>query len=129
MQTFQKSSILVDTGRKLNLHKTFRRRLERLLNVLCTFNLRPVPTRMTKTTMYSLVSFFRLYLGNLPWKNWEDMIMQVDFLNCTCSDWETIVQTFLRWNCPLAYLWSIRASLEILNWSSSAKERYTPTKV
>ena len=33
----------VDTGRKLNLHKTFRRRPGRLLNVLCRFNLRPVP--------------------------------------------------------------------------------------
>ena len=32
----------VDKGRKLNAHKTFRRRLGRLLNVLCTFNLRPV---------------------------------------------------------------------------------------
>ena len=30
------------TGRKLNVHKTFRRRLGGLLNVLCTFNLRPV---------------------------------------------------------------------------------------
>ena len=29
-----------DTGRKLNIHKTFRRRPGRLLNVLCTFNLR-----------------------------------------------------------------------------------------
>ena len=34
----------VDTGRKLNAHKTFRRRPGRLLNVLCTFNLRPVST-------------------------------------------------------------------------------------
>ena len=34
----------VDAGRKLNVHKTFRRRPERLLNVLCTFNLRPVST-------------------------------------------------------------------------------------
>ena len=32
----------VDTGLKLNVHKTFRRRPGRLLNVLCTFNLRPV---------------------------------------------------------------------------------------
>ena len=31
-----------DTGRKLNVHKTFRRRPGRLLNDLCTFNLRPV---------------------------------------------------------------------------------------
>ena len=34
----------VDTGRKLNVHKTFRRPPGRLLNVLCTFNLRPVST-------------------------------------------------------------------------------------
>ena len=32
----------VDTGRKLNVHKMFRRRPGRLLNVLCTFNLRAV---------------------------------------------------------------------------------------
>ena len=31
----------VDIGRKLNVHKTFRRRL---MNVLCTFSLRPVST-------------------------------------------------------------------------------------
>ena len=34
----------VGTGRKLNVHKTFRGHPGRLLNVLCTFNLRPVPT-------------------------------------------------------------------------------------
>ena len=34
----------VDTGRKLNVHKTFKRRPRRLLNVFCTFNLRPVST-------------------------------------------------------------------------------------
>ena len=34
----------VDTGRKLNVYKTFRRRPGRLLNVLCTFNLRHVST-------------------------------------------------------------------------------------
>ena len=33
----------LDTGRKLKVHKTFRRRPGRLLNVLCTFNLHPVP--------------------------------------------------------------------------------------
>ena len=36
--------VLVDTGRKLNVHKTFRRRTGHLLNVLCTSNLRPVST-------------------------------------------------------------------------------------
>ena len=34
----------VDTGRKLNVHKTFTRRPGRLLFVLCTFKLRPVST-------------------------------------------------------------------------------------
>ena len=37
----------VDTGRRLNVHKTLRRRPERLLKVLCTFNLLPVFTRKT----------------------------------------------------------------------------------
>ena len=32
----------VNTGRKLNVHKTFRRRPGRLLNVLCAFSLGPV---------------------------------------------------------------------------------------
>ena len=34
----------VDTGHKLNVHKTFRRCPGRLLNVLCTFSLCPVST-------------------------------------------------------------------------------------
>ena len=34
----------VDTGRKLNVHKTFRRRPGRFLNVLCTINLSPRST-------------------------------------------------------------------------------------
>ena len=37
-------AVPVDTGRKLNVHNTFRRRPGRLLNVLCTFDLRPVST-------------------------------------------------------------------------------------
>ena len=32
----------VDTGHKLNVHRTFRKRPGRLLNVLYTFNLRPL---------------------------------------------------------------------------------------
>ena len=34
----------VEIGRKLKVHKTFRSRPGRLLNILCTFNLRPVST-------------------------------------------------------------------------------------
>ena len=36
----------VDTGHKLNILKTFRRRLGSLLNILCAFNLHPVSTRI-----------------------------------------------------------------------------------
>ena len=41
---YEHGYISVDTGRKLSVHKTFRRRPVRPLNVLCTFNLRPVST-------------------------------------------------------------------------------------
>ena len=34
----------LDTGREINVHKKFRRRAGRLLNVLCAFNLHPVST-------------------------------------------------------------------------------------
>ena len=43
-QTLKQNANPVDTERKFNVHKTFRRRSGRLLNVLCTFNLRPVST-------------------------------------------------------------------------------------
>ena len=49
LSNFQIFLVPVDTGRKLNVHKTFRRRPGRLLNVLCTFNLRPVFTGVFKT--------------------------------------------------------------------------------
>ena len=39
------ASYPLEIGRKLNVHKTFRRRPGRLLDVLCTFNLRPVSRR------------------------------------------------------------------------------------
>ena len=45
-----RSSHPVDTGRKLNVHKTLRRRPGRLLNVLCTFNLRSMSTGQLKST-------------------------------------------------------------------------------
>ena len=44
----QTATFLLDTGRKLNVHKTFRRRPWCLLNVLCKFNLHFVP----KTPLY-----------------------------------------------------------------------------
>ena len=53
----------VDKGRKLNVHKRFRRRPGRLLNVLCTFNLRPVCTGLFE---------FRANLSNDYFTNRQD---------------------------------------------------------
>ena len=51
--SFAKIQFLVDTGRKLNVRKTFRKRPERLLNVLCTLNLRPVSKGLLKVEIWS----------------------------------------------------------------------------
>ena len=60
-----------DTGRKLNAHKTFRRRPERFLSVLCTLNLRSVstgtrttknPAWKTKVNSISVQVFYELLL-------------------------------------------------------------------
>ena len=50
--------IPVDTGRKLNVHKTFRRRPGRLLNILSTFNLRPVSTGILLHENYDKHKYF-----------------------------------------------------------------------
>ena len=42
-----------DTGRKSNVHKTFRRRPGRLLNVLCTFNVRLIIDNWNKSVLES----------------------------------------------------------------------------
>ena len=43
----------VETGCKLNVNKTFRRRPGRLRNVLCTFNLRPVSMGLLCTPFWT----------------------------------------------------------------------------
>ena len=62
----QQTTAPVDTGRKLNVHKTFRKCPGRLLKVLFTFNLRPVSTgsnaehllrKIMETIKRSLFSF------------------------------------------------------------------------
>ena len=50
---------------KLNVHKTFRRRPGRLLNVVCTFNLRPVSTGKLKcyfTALLYVIAVIMLFL-------------------------------------------------------------------
>ena len=59
----------VDTGRKLNVHKTFRRRL---LNVLCLFSLRPVSTgpllEFNRTRVFVMI----------PHRNVQTWVREVD---------------------------------------------------
>ena len=48
------NGFLVDIGRKLNVHMTFRRHPERLLNILCTF----WRYNFSRKTTFSIVSHF-----------------------------------------------------------------------
>ena len=49
-----KTAFAADTGRKLNVHKKFSRRLGRLLNVFCAFSLRPVSTGLVVISNFFL---------------------------------------------------------------------------
>ena len=61
----------VDTGHKLNVHKTFRTRPGRLLNILCAFNLRPVSTRFPSEK----VNFRLIYLTYISIHNfWRTLL-------------------------------------------------------
>ena len=64
----------VDTGRKLNVHKTFRRRPGRLLTVLCTFNLRPVSTGILFHNQEQLLqdSYLKIH-----WKQFPTAVMTI----------------------------------------------------
>ena len=55
----------VDTRRKLNVHKTFRRCPRRLLNVLCTFNLRPVFTGSLGPSIFSMFQLTPMLTRNI----------------------------------------------------------------
>ena len=57
MFSYKHNSYPVDTGRKLNVHKTFKRRPGRLLNILRTFSLRPVSKGYKPIQAY-IPSFF-----------------------------------------------------------------------
>ena len=75
------NSIPVDTVRKLNVHKTFRRLSGRLLNVLCTFNLRPVSTGMGGVLSSSIVSERLKMRKSIGIHYWQDTIYSVKVSN------------------------------------------------
>ena len=54
----------IDTGSKMNVHKTFRRRPGCLLNVLCMFSLRRLSTG-TSLQFYSLVIIWKSNLNTI----------------------------------------------------------------
>ena len=68
----------VGTGRKLNVHKTFRRRRGRLLNVSCTFNLRPMSTEFWQQNFFRLddwnQNFFTQLKNNWLFKSWKSIL-------------------------------------------------------
>ena len=71
----------VDTGRKLNVHKTFKRRPGRLLNVLCTFSLRPGCTGFVNLTKLFLHTFSQFTMApDLLWKGPHIYISSVLFV-------------------------------------------------
>ena len=72
-----KAAIPLDAGRKLNVHKTFRRRPGRLLNVLCTFNLRPVSRGILKNKkLIKILEIEKL------WKVAKLFIAELTLVNC-----------------------------------------------
>ena len=65
----------VDTGRKLNLHKTFRRRPGRLLNVLCTFNLH-ILCLLGFISLHFSLHFLNNYKQFRPPRTFQDVVFQ-----------------------------------------------------
>ena len=61
----------LDTRRKLNAHKTIRRRPGCLLNVLCTFNLYPAPARLF---------------------SWHLLTVILTYTFCSIVDWQSCIK-------------------------------------
>ena len=75
----------MDTDRKLNIHKTFRRRPGRHLNVLCTFNLRPVSTGvfLTITALKTFENSFIIHLENIIFQYYPVGVNQVYYVQAS----------------------------------------------
>ena len=63
----------VDTGRKLNVHKTFRGRPARLMDILCTLGLRPVSAGVATGRLIDSLSVlpydYSLLTHDVNWTN------------------------------------------------------------
>ena len=63
VSNFHNKADPLDTVRKFNVYKTFRIRLKRLLNVLCTFNLRPVSRECISLGQHSITEILLVNLN------------------------------------------------------------------
>ena len=95
----------LDTGRKLNVHKTFRRRSGRVLNVLCTFNLRPVSrgwiVRIASYT-FADINFFTVKSAKLAEirHTFKTVIIHgLSHLNAPPLIWKVFIQPILAQYC------------------------------
>ena len=100
-----------DTGRKLNVHKTLRRRPERLLNVLRAFSLRPVST----VVLVGILSLL-IFIGKIFFMDFQKSILWMDqvklFKGCLS---QIILGPFLNTLSPLKPCQTSRMELYILD--------------
>ena len=93
----------VDSGRKLNVHKTSRRRPRRLLNVLCTFNLRPVSTGKAVEDEDAGFKNFWLTLEEAVRYFFFKKKSQID--ECMMSHWNICSEVLQEMSCRAIHYW------------------------
>ena len=128
----------VDTGRKLNVHKTFRRRPGRLLNVLCTFSLRPVSTGKPILSFIRPVerclTYLYIRLFSTPWREifW---CFQVVEKRCIGNKWfnrlTLVICVIISSDITLWTLWThyahVRKVRNIIFYATKIKSPFTQT--
>ena len=142
MFTFSRTSTLsfacipVDTGRKLNVHKTFRRPPELLLNVLCTFNLRPVSIGillvLTHLFVVTILLVLQPYLNVQPCLTHLQIFLamsQMTWSSFLCAQilqkilqgacFEILVPFFKNLNAILIWIYNWRVNDNKFYWSGS----------
>ena len=103
LKLVQKTTFPVDTGRKVNVHKTFRRCPGRLLNVLYTLSLRPLSTRFVFLSLFQVrIKNIKEFSENVVWKYFLLLtvirLMTTEWSNTRWKDWNIC--------CILSILWT-----------------------
>ena len=79
----------LDTGHKLNVHKTFRRRFVRRLNVLCAFSLHPV-SRVGEWVTQNVCKYFTRKQFYLHYWKLEITLSLKDLCKISNYIWENV---------------------------------------